>query len=250
MTAARSAPLSPGLLAAEAAAAASSAALCAQSLEAYALVRAEDGTPREDAVVNRCARAAPRFAHALATSVLTRPAACSLHASGNVLAAWAELAPPGECAPLLARACAAYEAAAAAADPEAPADVELLRSWADCLVRRAELAAGAGDAAAAGALYDRAHGAYAAACGGADSTQGDDVAARPQLRLRACMNVCVCSRAHPRRPSHRDCCTTGAAACTRSRSTCRARPAPRRTWSWRRPSCAPPRSSAPATRTR
>ncbi len=57
MTAARSAPLSAGLLACEAAAAASSSVLCQQSLEAYALVRAEDGTLREDVLVNRRAAA-------------------------------------------------------------------------------------------------------------------------------------------------------------------------------------------------
>jgi hypothetical protein len=100
-------------------------------------------------------------------------------ASGNVLCAWGELlsaSSPAECAALLARACAAYEAAAAAAPAEDAADVELLRSWADCLVRRAELAADAGDAPSSGALYERALGAYGAACGAADSTQGDDVA--------------------------------------------------------------------------
>jgi hypothetical protein len=96
-----------------------------------------------------------------------------------VLSAWAELvadAAPAEAAALLARACEAYEAASAAAPPEEAADVELLRSWADALVRRAELAAGAGDGASADACYGRALGAYAAACGGADSTRGDDVA--------------------------------------------------------------------------
>ncbi len=96
-----------------------------------------------------------------------------------MLSAWAELvadAAPAEAAALLARACEAYEAASAAAPAEEAADVELLRSWADALVRRAELAAGAGDGASADACYGRALGAYAAACGGADSTKGDDVA--------------------------------------------------------------------------
>jgi hypothetical protein len=108
--------------------------------------------------------------------------------SGNVLAAWAELvaASPAECDALLARACGAYEAAAAAAPAEEPADAELLRSWADCLVRRGELAAGAGDAAAAAASYDRALNAYTAACSGADSTHGDDVAVR-DVACRACV---------------------------------------------------------------
>ena len=53
MSAARAAPLSAGVLAAEAAAAATAAALSQQSLEAFALVRGDAGTPREDALVNR-----------------------------------------------------------------------------------------------------------------------------------------------------------------------------------------------------
>ena len=99
--------------------------------------------------------------------------------SGNVLCSWAELVAdtsPPEAAALLARACEAYEAASAAAPPEEAADVELLRSWADALIRRAELAAAAGDGGGADALYGRALGAYTAACGAADSTRGDDVA--------------------------------------------------------------------------
>ena len=54
MSAARAAPLSAGVLAAEAAAAATSAALSQQSLEAFALVRGDAGAPREDVLVNRC----------------------------------------------------------------------------------------------------------------------------------------------------------------------------------------------------
>ncbi len=160
MTAARAAPLSPGLCAAEAAACSEAAAFCAQSLEAYALVRGESGAQREDALVN----------------------------SGNVLCTWAELTPsPAEADALLARACASYDAAAAAAPPDAPADVELLCNWADALVKRSEGVAAAGDAAAAGALYASALRTYEAACTGADATQGDDLSVRAR-------DGCVCVR--------------------------------------------------------
>lgn len=68
-------------------------------------------------------------------------------------------------------------------------DVELLSNWADALIRRAEVAAGAGDAARAEALFARALGAYQAACEAADSGSGDDVSVR--LPQRAALALCL-----------------------------------------------------------
>ena len=148
--------LEPGVLAAEAAACEEAASLCSQSVDAYAHVRDASGAPREDALVN----------------------------SGNVLCQWAEhlaTAQPSALADvdaLLDRACSCYNAAAAAAAPDAPADTELLSNWADTLVRRAEGCCAVGDGAAAGDLYQRALRTYEAACAGADASFGDDVAVR------------------------------------------------------------------------
>lgn len=152
----RAAALAPGILAAEAAACTEAASLCAQSVDAYAQVRDASGRPREDALVN----------------------------SGNVLCQWAEYVATakadalGDVDALLARACSSYDAAAAAAAPDAPADTELLCNWADALVRRAEGLAAAGDVAAAGDAYQRALRTYETACSGADVSFGDDVAVR------------------------------------------------------------------------
>jgi len=149
--------LTPGLLAAEAAACREAASLLAQSLEAYAQVRGDAGAQREDALVN----------------------------AGNVLCLWAELGAsvlsPSEALALLGRACDAYDAAAAAAQPDLPADVELLCNWADALVKRAEGEGARGDADAAAALYQRALCTYEAACTGVDAAAGDDLAVRGPL---------------------------------------------------------------------
>lgn len=156
MAASRAVALEPGVLAAEAAACEEAASLCSQSVDAYAHVRDASGAPREDALVN----------------------------SGNVLCQWAEhlaTAQPSALADvdaLLDRACSCYNAAAAAAAPDAPADTELLSNWADTLVRRAEGCCAVGDGAAAGDLYQRALRTYEAACAGADASFGDDVAVR------------------------------------------------------------------------
>lgn len=156
MTALRATQLAPGILAAEAAACTEAASLCSQSIDAYAKVRGVSGGLREDALVN----------------------------SGNVLCQWAEylaVAQPDACSDvdaLLVRACSSYDAAAAAAPSDAPADTELLCNWADALVRRAEGLAAVGNVAAAEDVYQRALRTYEAACSGADVSFGDDVSVR------------------------------------------------------------------------
>lgn len=149
VAAARDAPLSPHLLSAEAAAQATAVALLRESLEAYSHVRCDGpGTAlREDAAAN----------------------------SGHVLAAWAALEPdPAAAGALLVRACDAYEAAVAVADPGSAADMDTARAWADCTVRQAELCAVSNPRHAA-ALYDRALTAYAAAAAGVGEGAGEDV---------------------------------------------------------------------------
>jgi len=227
VAAARSAPLSAQLAGAEASAHAAAGQLCEQSVAAFSLVRADGGggAQREDAAAN----------------------------CGHVLCAWAEHCGSDEGAlALLERACASYDAAAAAAPADAPADVELLSAWADALVKRAEralslAAAGGGGAAAAreaaDGWYAAARRTYETACRGADTTAGDDLSARARLPDAA-------GAQHS--PARRACCTTGAAACTAWPNTAcsvRTRSAGH-CWRRRLRGCAPLPSSVLPTRRR
>lgn len=219
VSAARAAPLSAGLLAAEASAGAASATLCQQSLEAYALVRGDDGAPREDALVNRRVARAPSCAASRSKARVSPCAVATCSALGP--SSW----------PMRRRRRRRRCWRAPARRTRRRRQLRLLKR------------PPTSSYCARGLMPSFA----------ALSWRLAQAMAHPRTRATAARLARMLRRAaaQTRRKvtTWRACFTTGVAGCSLWPSTGLAPGARRSTWSWRPPSCAPPPSLAQGTPT-